>query len=70
MVMSALAEKSMWKTLKVAQAANHHDIALCSEEMGTTGSNPVRALHYGAHLCILQQMQQAIVNQPFYRWHT
>ena len=46
MVVCALAEKSMWNTLKVAQAANRHAIALCAEEAGTIGSNPIRALHY------------------------
>jgi len=46
MVVCALAEKSMWNTLKVAQAANRHAIALCAEEAGTIGSNPIRALHW------------------------
>ena len=46
MVMGALAEKSMWNTLKVAQAANRHVIALCAEEAGIIGPNPIRALYF------------------------
>ena len=50
MVVGALAKKNMRKPLKVARAANRHAIVLSAEEAGSTGSSPVRALHYGGNL--------------------